>query len=89
MSKNLFEMLGEMEAPCQCDCGEWFDLDNGCASERSDKIICHDCKKAEEKEIQREEDIEDLTSSLRDARWTVKDCETKLMELGIDPQTIK
>ena len=36
-----------MEAPCMCDCGNWFDLEDGYGSKNSSKVICRECKDAE------------------------------------------
>jgi hypothetical protein len=33
----------EMEMPCLCDCGNWFDLNDGYASLKSDKVVCREC----------------------------------------------
>lgn len=38
-----------MEAPCRCDCGNWFDLEDGHRSERKqNRIICRECKDEEQ-----------------------------------------
>lgn len=39
-----------MEMPCRCDCGKWFDLDDGYPSKNSNKIICKECSDAEDDE---------------------------------------
>lgn len=37
-----------MEAPCRCDCGNWFDLDDGHRSERKqNRIVCRECAEDE------------------------------------------
>lgn len=56
----------DMEAPCLCDCGEWFDLNDGYRTEKigSNKIVCPDCHQNEMvvvKEIEKlEEEIYQL-----------------------------
>lgn len=36
-----------MEMPCMCDCGKWFDLNDGYSSKHSNEVICKECKDAE------------------------------------------
>lgn len=36
-----------MECPCRCDCGKWFDLNDGYSSKHSNEVICKECKDAE------------------------------------------
>lgn len=36
-----------MEAPCRCDCGKWFDLEDGHRSKKRSIVICHDCAENE------------------------------------------
>lgn len=38
----------EMDMPCPCDCGEWFDLNDGFASLiRTTRVICPTCHQSE------------------------------------------
>lgn len=37
-----------MDMPCMCDCGKWFDLNDGHNSGKSNKVICAECKEEEE-----------------------------------------
>lgn len=37
-----------MEAPCRCDCGNWFDLTDGYSNKKNNKIVCRECKEDEE-----------------------------------------
>jgi hypothetical protein len=39
-----------MEAPCKCDCGKWFDLEDGYRSDAQGKIVCRECKELENEE---------------------------------------
>lgn len=32
-----------MEAPCRCDCGKWFDLEDG-YPDGNGNIVCKECK---------------------------------------------
>lgn len=73
----------EMEMPCMCRCGEWFDLDEGNTSSKDNKtLICDTCYQEEESENERREQIEDLTSLIEDAVYTIKDCKKQLAELN-------
>ena len=81
------ELDEEMDMPCPCQrCGKWFDLNDGVGSEKwyPNTVICEDCGREEEKEIERDEQIEDLKSSLEDAVYTVNECRRELNKLGID-----
>lgn len=80
-----------MEMPCPCQhCGGWFDLNDGYGSEKwyPNTVICEDCGKEEEKEIERDDEIEDLKNALSDAEWTVSDCRRRLKELGVNPDKL-
>lgn len=76
----------EMPTPCQ-KCGNLFDLNDGTGSTKwfPNTIICESCGNEEEKEIERDEEIEELQNSLSDAEWTIKDCNKRLIELGAKP----
>lgn len=38
-----------MEAPCRCDCGNWFDLHDGHRSEKKpNQLVCRECKEDEQ-----------------------------------------
>lgn len=47
-----------MEAPCRCDCGMWFDLDDGYRSSNGNKVICPECHEAEVAEENMQEEDE-------------------------------
>lgn len=47
-----------MEMPCQCDCGKWFDLHDGYPSNSSNKVVCRECKEAQDDD--ESEDPDDL-----------------------------
>jgi hypothetical protein len=75
----------EMEMPCACQkCGEWFDLNDGYGSKKwfPNTVICEDCHKIEEEEIERDEEIEDLLDNISDAEYTIKHGKERLKELG-------
>ena len=37
------EDIAKMEMPCQCDCGQWFDLNDGYSCDNCHKVFCGDC----------------------------------------------
>ena len=56
MKKETKKILAEydlsglrMEMPCQCDCGNWFDLNDGYPSKKNNKVICKECYNEEQK----------------------------------------
>lgn len=32
-----------MECPCMCDCGKWFDLEDGYTDKGTNKVVCKNC----------------------------------------------
>ena len=40
-----------MEAPCLCDCGTWFDLEDGWGCRECNKVHCPDCMDNGEKDV--------------------------------------
>ena len=81
------ELDEEMEMPCPCQkCGKWFDLNDGYGSEKwfPNTVVCKTCHREEEKEIERDEEIQDLKQELDDAVYTVNNCKKRLKEFGID-----
>ena len=83
----ITELDEDMDMPCPCKkCGKWFDLNDGVGSEKwfPNTVICEQCGKEEEKEIERDEEISDLKVQLEDAVFTVNDCKKSLKQFGID-----
>lgn len=81
------ELEEEMEMPCPCKkCGKWFDLNDGYGSEKwfPNTVICAKCYSEEEKEIERDEEIEELKLNIEDAVYTITNDRKRLKELGID-----
>lgn len=79
--------MDEMEMPTPCQkCGEIFDLNDGFGSKKwfPNTVICQKCGDAEEKEIERDEEIQDLKVAIDDAEITIKDARARLLELGVD-----
>ncbi len=74
----------EMPTPCQ-HCGEIFDLNDGGASVKwyPNTVICSNCSKKEDIELEIENEIEDLENALADAEYTIKDSQERLSELRI------
>lgn len=60
MSLKNIDLDEDMEAPCLCDCGAWFDLDNGYPSPSSDQVICKTCYEFSKDEENEEDDSEEF-----------------------------
>ena len=79
-----FEEFDEDSMPCPCQkCGEWFDLTDGYGSEKwyPNTIICASCGREEEKEIELDDEIDELKSAIDDARYTLKESQERLDEI--------
>lgn len=76
--------------PCVCSvCNGTFDLNDGSNHpRRENEIICEGCADDIEKEIEKEEEIEDLKSQIDDAVITIKDARNQLIELGVNVPTV-
>jgi hypothetical protein len=37
------ENIAEMEMPCKCDCGEFFDLNDGNTCGECERVFCTEC----------------------------------------------
>lgn len=37
------EDIAGMDMPCECNCGEWFDLNDGNTCDECHKIFCTEC----------------------------------------------
>ena len=64
----------EMEMPTPCaHCGEIFDLNDGCASDKwyRDTIICEKCSDEEQKEIEEDEYKEELNIEVSNALYSL------------------
>ncbi len=80
-------MTENMECPCPCEvCGEWFELNEGLASERlttasGHTIICESCGYKERDEIERETEIADLKEGIENAKYEIKSARERIAEL--------
>lgn len=72
----------DMPTPCQ-KCGGWFDLHDGIGSDKwyPNTVICEDCAKIEQQEIETEEEISELKSEIEDAEYTIKSGKERMEEL--------
>ena len=86
-NKESIEDFGEDDMPCLCEvCNEWFDLNDGCTHPRKDHvIICESCADRIEKEVEREEEIEELQNEIHDAECTIENAKDRLRQLGVKP----
>ena len=75
----------EMPTPCQ-KCGGIFDLNDGHGSVKwfPNTVICQNCGEEEEKEVERDEEIEDLKSQIDEANFTIREARSRLIELGVE-----
>jgi len=81
---TLDELEMDMPTPCQ-RCGNIFDLNDGCTSEKwyPNTVICNNCAMEEEEEITKDEEIDELKEGIEDAKITIKNNTERLLELGI------
>lgn len=78
-------MKEEMEMPTPCQhCGEWFDLHDGCGSEKwyPGTVICETCSNEEDEEIMVDNEVEQLSQDIEEAEFTLKEAYARLAELG-------
>jgi hypothetical protein len=77
-----------MDAPCPCvQCGNWFDLHDGYGSDKWHPgiVICATCHREEETELERDEEIEELTTEIAEAEFTIREARKRLEKLGVKP----
>ena len=69
----------EMPTPCQ-KCGGWFDLLDGCGSEKwfPNTVICEDCYNEEQQEIEHDERITELQDQITNLEWDIEDSKKEL-----------
>lgn len=86
-----------MPTPCQ-KCGEWFDLNDGRGSKKwyPNTVICSDCAKEEQEEIERdkesgklEADIAELENDIQIAKREIKEQEHLIEECNNNMQWAK
>lgn len=72
--------------PVICEsCRRTFDLNDGYGSEKwyPDTVICEQCGKLEEQEIELEDEVENCQNELSDAEWTIKEMGRELERLKV------
>ncbi len=80
----MYEETDEMEMPTPCQhCGEWFDLNDGCPSEKwyPNTVICEKCGEQEEKIIELEAELEDTKIDYENAKWDVDHYGKRIKEI--------
>lgn len=82
--ENTIDEKFEMPTPCQ-KCNQIFDLNDGTGSVKwfPNTVICINCGSEEEKEIERDQEIEELKQQIDDANYTIKEARHRLIELGL------
>lgn len=80
----------EMPTPCQ-KCGGWFDLNDGYGSEKwfPNTTICEDCYHEEEKEIEHDEKVQELTDQISVLEWDIEDNKKELERLKEELKTMQ
>jgi hypothetical protein len=76
----------EMEMPTPCThCKKIFDLNDGYGSDKwyPNIVICEACHREEEKEIERDEEIQELKETISNAEYDIKQAKARLKELGV------
>lgn len=74
----------EDDMPCMCSvCDGWFDLTDGMANPRKDnEVICARCATEIQKDVDKEEEIDNWKTVLSEAQYEVKDAIKELIQLG-------
>ncbi len=78
-------MYDEDAMPVNCQhCDTIFDLPDGYGSEKwyPNTVICEDCFRLEEIEIEQDEEIETCKDQIEDAEYTINDCVERLKKVG-------
>lgn len=72
----------EMPTPCQ-KCGDIFDLNDGCGSDKwyPNTVICETCSIKEQKEVEIDEEIEELKLDITNTEWDLERWKKRLKEL--------
>lgn len=75
-----------MEMPCQCDCGKWFDLNDGYSSRLigSNKVICGECSGLQDAIVGIRNQIDEL-ETYGNKKREVANLKKKLASLNDDP----
>lgn len=81
----------ELDMPTPCvHCGNIFDLHNGYGSKkwysREQIIICPTCYEEEQKEIERDEEIETCLEIISAAEWDLEDAKKRLEAVNYNPK---
>lgn len=72
----------EMEAPCKCDCGNWFDLDDGWESlTKPGVVVCESCYDKQSEEQNKEEDIQDTRDQIESSEIEIESLQEDICTL--------
>lgn len=88
-SKNQ-DITEFMDAPCLCNCGNWFDLNDGYPSHKphSNAIVCDECHEKENRIVDIQTEIESL-EEMGNKKREIKKLKKELLDLGIDNDSEK
>lgn len=81
--------IEEMEMPCMCDCGNWFDLNDGYTSKvKKNIVVCPDCHHIESANDDIEVEIENIEFEMecggigkREGKKKIKELKSKIKAL--------
>jgi hypothetical protein len=71
-----------MEMPCMCDCGNWFDLNDGWPSKHGSKTVCENCHDSEEEVECLENEIDAVKEAMDDKIISKRVGTSQLRELN-------
>lgn len=74
----------DMQMPCRCKCGKWFDLHDGFSLFYSNDISCEDCADKDQKEADRMEDIQDALELYNNGILDLRNARERLAKAGYD-----
>jgi hypothetical protein len=78
-----------MEMPCLCDCGEWFDLNDGYSIRGSNKVVCYECHKADKKAEENAEALYMIGTDLDEGHITFSQAKTMIKKKFINTSKLR
>ena len=75
--------------PCMCECGEWFDLNDGYRDRDTNKVVCRECHKINKNAEELEDLLYETGSELDEGRITFNDARVILKNQGLDTSKLK
>lgn len=75
-----FSSPNGMEQPCKCDCGQWFELNEG-FGDGGGNVICPSCHRRFRRIDEIKDDIEECKKDISNAEWTLNNSTEELHKL--------